>query len=253
MLLLFLLAYSFSSTAQNKEYTQICNEFQFTKTINNKWAAEIWLGNTFSNTPTENNILKTSIQRYFFAWADYHYSSRWKLSGSLAHFDNKDVPDIGQYYSPEWRLTLQGVYYIHKLGYTLSTRMRGELRHIMDADGVYQNKYRYRQQIKYQQPIGSKVLRKGIFYGFGSDEIFLKENANTAGITFFDRNRVELGGGYQLTDDAQIELFYSNEFLPREKGNKIYNAINLTVSFNNLWRNIKKKIETKRAAAQTPD
>ncbi len=201
----------------------------------------------------ENNILKTSIQKYFFVWADYHYSSRWKLSGAIAHYDNKDVPDIGQYYSPEWRLTLQGVYYIHKLGYTLSTRMRGELRHIMDDNGDYQNKFRYRQQIKYLKPISSKVLRKGIFYGFTADELFLRTTAKTPGSSFLDRNRFELGGGYLITDNIQVELAYSNEFLPRDNGNEIYNAMNLTFSFNNLWKNIKNKMEAKRAAAKIAD
>jgi len=67
-------------------------------------------------------------------------SPRWKLTSGLAYFYNKDVPDIGQYFSPEWRISLQGIYYIHKTGYTLMTRMRGEIRFMMNEVGVYEDK-----------------------------------------------------------------------------------------------------------------
>ena len=249
----FLIFFSLKLIAQNKDYSQISNELQFSKTINDKWTAQVWLGNTFSNTPTENNILKTSIQKYFIGWADYYYSSRWKFSAAIAHYDNKDVPDIGQYYSPEWRLTLQGIYYFHKLGYTLATRMRGEFRQIMDENGVYQDKFRYRQLLKYQKPINGKVLREGIFYGFTSEEIFLRGNTKSTPLTFFDRNRFELGGGYMINDDTQLELTYSNEFLPRDHENEIYNALTITLSFNNLLSNLKKKMAAKKTADKKPD
>jgi len=54
---------------------------------------------------------------YKTSQAHYYLSPRWKLSSSLAYYYNKDVPDIGQYFSPEYRFTLQGIYYIHKTGY----------------------------------------------------------------------------------------------------------------------------------------
>ncbi len=34
---------------------------QFARAINDKWAAEIWVGGTFSNTPYEEKVLKTNI------------------------------------------------------------------------------------------------------------------------------------------------------------------------------------------------
>ena len=237
ILLLFL---SFGIKAQNTSYTQLANELQMARAINDKWAGEIYLGGTFSNTPSESRILKTNIQRYFAAWAHYYYSPRWKFSGSLAYFRNKDVPDIGQYFSPEYRLTLQGLYYFHKTGYTLATRMRGELRYMMNADGVFEDKYRYRQMIKYVKPLNSKVFRKGVYYLLTSEELLFKPNAKTKGVNFFDRNRFEIGGGYLLTDDLQIELAYVNEFMPRDNGNEIYNVICVTISINNPMTNLKK-------------
>lgn len=239
------LAFSFltvSALSQTTSYTQFSNELQFARAISKKFAAEIYLGSAFSNTPSEPRILKTNTQRYAAVWAHYFYSPRWKFSSSLAYFRNKDVPDIGQYFSPEWRLSLQGTYYFHKTGYTLITRMRGEFRYMMNAEGVYEDKYRYRQMIKYTKPINGKVLRKGIVYFVTSEELLFKPDAKSTGVTFFDRNRFELGGGYLITDDFQLELTYVNEFLPRDNGNEMYNTVSLTATFNNPVTNLKKHI-----------
>lgn len=237
--------------AQTEEYTQMSAELQLSKTINQKLTASVWLGTGFSNTPTDIKPLHTNIQDYIFGWVDYYYSARWKFSSSIAYFVNNDVPDIGQYYAPEWRLTLMGVYYIHKLGYTLSTRMRGEFRLLKNEKGEFYDQYRYRQMLKYTKPFNSKVLRMGTFYGFSSDEIFLRANVKTKGLNFFDRNRFELGAGYLITDDIQIELGYSNEYLPRDGGNQLYQSMNISLSMNNLWSTIKKHLGTNPPSDKT--
>jgi len=241
ILLLFLL-FSVTAKAQTTSYTQLANELQFARSISDKWAAELWLGGTFSNTPSNEKVLSTNIQRYFFIWAHYYYSPRWKFSSSFAYYYNKDVPDIGQYLSPEYRLTLQGLYYIHKTGYTLATRMRLDLRYMMNADGEFDFKYRYRQIIKFVKPINSNVLRKGVFYFLTTEELLLKPQAKTKGVNFFDRNRFDIGLGYQITDDLAVELAYLNEFVPRDGGNEIYNVMEFTLTFNNLFPKIKEKI-----------
>jgi hypothetical protein len=242
ILYFFILFLSLNAEAQTTSYTQLGNEFQFVRAISDKVAAEVYFGSTFSNTPTEPSILSTNIQRYLSGWVHYYYSPRWKLSSSLAYYYNKDVPDIGQYFSPEWRLCLQGQYYIHKTGYTLFTRMRGEFRYMMNSEGVYEDKYRYRQLIRFTKPINGKVLRKGIVYFTTSEELLFKPDAKSTGVTFFDRNRFELGGGYLLTDDLQLELTYVNEFVPRDNVNELYNVISFTATFNNPLTNPKKRI-----------
>jgi hypothetical protein len=253
VLFLFVLIFSYGATAQNRSYTQSGNELQFTRAINDKWAAEIYLGGTFSNTPSDPKVLSTNIQRYGMAWAHYFFSPRWKFSSSLAYYYNKDVPDIGQYFSPEYRLTLQGIYYIHKTGYTLLTRMRGEFRYMMNADSVFEDKYRYRQMLKFLKPINSKLLRRGVFYFVSTEELLFKPQAKTEGVTFFDRNRFEIGGGYLITDDIQVELTYVNEFMPRDDGNEIYNIISLTFTLNNLFPNIRKRIFSGSSEENPPD
>lgn len=231
-----------NSYGQHTTYGQFWNEIQFNQSISKKWSTEIDLGTTHSSTETSSNLFEKTIQRSVRGWVHHYFSPRWKLSAFTAYYSNKDVPEIGQFESPEWRFALQGIYYFHKTGYTLSTRSRTEFRHMRNQDGDYENVFRYRQQIKYIQPINSKVLREGVIYGVASDEIYLKSGTKVTGESFFDRNRFNIGAGYLLTDNIQIELTYANEYLPRNQGNQIMNAASLNISFNNLLRNIKKKI-----------
>jgi len=228
--------------SQTKTYGQSWNEIQFNRTINAKWSTEINLGSSYSSTETSSNIFQNNIQRSFRGWGHYYLSPRWKLSTFLAYYDNKDVPEIGQFKSPEWRFALQGIYYFHKTGYTLSTKMRIELRHMKNGDNDFENVLRYRQQIKYIQPINSKVLREGVIYAVASDELFFKSETKVTGLSFFDRNRLILGAGYLFTDDIQVELAYANEYLPRDNENQIVNAASLTLTFNNLFKNLNKKL-----------
>lgn len=235
--------------AQTKTYGQSWNELKFNRTINKKWSAELNLGSSYSSTESSSNIFQSNIQRSLAGWAHYYLTPRWKLSTALAYFDNKDVPEIGQFKSPELRFSLQGIYYFHKTGYTLSTRMRMELRHMKNSDDDYEDVLRYRQQIKYQQPINSKILREGVVYAVASDELFFKSGTKVTGESFFDRNRLNLGAGYLITNDFQVELTYANEYMPRNNENKIVNAASLIITFNNLFENIRKKIVRKK---QTP-
>jgi Protein of unknown function (DUF2490) len=250
LLVLFL---SLNARAQTTSYTQLCNELQFSRAINDKWAAETYLGGAFSNTPSNPKVLSTNIQRYFFLWGHYFLSPRWKLSASYAFYNNKDVPDIGQYYSPEHRLSLQGIYYFHKTGYTLMTRMRGEFRYMMNADGEYEDKYRYRQMLKFVKPINSQVMRQGVVYFLTTEELLFKPEAKTKGVNFFDRNRFEIGGGFLITDNLQVELAYLNEFIPRDSGNEVYNALELTLTMSNLLPNLKKHIFPKKEEEKLSD
>lgn len=240
---LFAVLFTANSYGQKTTYNQFWNEIQLNQTISKKWATEIDVAAAYSSTESSSNLFENTIQRSLRGWGHYYMTSRWKLSSFLAYYSNKDVPEIGQFESPEWRFALQGIYYFHKTGYTLSTRMRTEFRHMKNQDDDYENVFRYRQQVKYIQPINSKVLREGVVYAVLSDEIYLKSGTKVTGESFFDRNRLNIGAGYLFTDDIQVELSYSNEFLPRNSGNQITNAASLNISFNNLFRNLKKKID----------
>lgn len=122
------------------------------------------------------------------------------------------------------------------------TRMRGEFRYMMNADGDFEDKYRYRQMLKFVKPLNSQVMRQGVVYLLTAEELLFKPNAKTKGINFFDRNRFEIGAGYLIKDNLQVEMAYLNEFMPRDNGNEVYNAMELTLTLSNLLPNLKRHI-----------
>jgi hypothetical protein len=236
----------FKTNGQTDTYNQWSNEIQFARPINDKWAGEVWLGGAFSSTPNESVVFKTNIQRYATAWVHCFLPPKWKFSAALSYYYNKDVPDIGQYVSPEWRLTLQPTYFFHKVNYIFSSRTRIEFRYMWNSDSVFQFKFRFRQMLKFVKPLNGKILRQGIVYLLTSEELFFKPDAKSTGVTFFDRNRFEIGAGYLFTDNIQLELTYVNEFLPRDGNNEMYNILSFTLSFNNLLPHLKKSLMPKQ-------
>lgn len=231
------------SFAQKQTLNQFTTELLLNGTLSEKWATEFYFNGTRSSTLNNSNLFHEPIQTSFIGWANYYYSPRWKFGGGMGFYDNKNAPDIGQFDAPEWRFSLQGIYYFHKIGYTLSTRSRFELRNIKDINNSFEQVFRFRQQIKYLKPIGSQALRQGVFYAFASDEIYLKSNAHVTGITFFDKNSFNIGGGYLISEDLQIELSYLNDYQPRDAVKKITNNITLQISYNNLLKKVRKKIK----------
>jgi hypothetical protein len=246
LLSFFFIPFPFIINAQTTSYTQFWNEVDLVRAISYKWAAEIDITSSFSNTPSENRVLKTNTQRSILGWVHFYPSARWKLSSFVAYYYNKDVPEIGQYKAPEWRFALQGTYYFNKKRYTLNTDMRAEVRLIKNEEGVYEDIYRYRQKLKFMIPLNSHVLRQGVVYVLASDEIIFRSVYKTEGLHYFDCNIFTVGGGYLFLDDLQLELVYVNVFIPRDDGNEIDNAVSLTLTVNNLISKIGKVFKGKQ-------
>jgi len=238
-LLVFAGTVTYSQTAH---YNQFWNEFAFSHSFKNKFSTELNLGQSYTSTEGSKNIFFASSQVYVRGWVHYYASARWKLSYFFSYFYNKYVPEIDQREYPELRSALQGVYYLHKVNYTLLARFRTEDRHILNNAGYYEGVYRFRTQMKFIYPFNNRIIRQGVIYGLCSDELFFKTASNVTGDSFFDRNRLTIGAGYSITDDTQVELTYANEFLPRNPVNEMYNALQVNVSFNNLFENLGKKI-----------
>lgn len=241
-----MVAFHSSLKAQTTDYNQFSNEFADAESIGKKWTLEFNLGQAYTSTPPSNNsMFAKASQFYLRGWAHYYLNSRWKLSYFLALFGNVDIPDIEQAKNLEIRYALQGTYYFHKIGYTLLTRLRVEDRRIQNEAKTFEAYYRLRTQLRYSKPINGKVIRKGIYYGFGADELFFKTNAAITGQEFFDRNRLTLGLGYSITDDTQIELVYTNELLPRSSGTQIFNGYQINFAFADIFKRLKDKKKEK--------
>ena len=131
--------------------------------------------------------------------------------------------------------------------------MRMEARFMTDESGVYEDSYRYRQMLKYIKPLNSQVLRQGVFYAVTWDELFFRTISKNTGFKYFDRNMFAIGGGYLITDDFQVELTYTHEFIPRDNGNTLNNLVTFTVTTTNLAPKIRKKITNLFIQADEPE
>ncbi len=230
-------------TAQSSQSNQGWTKYKFSHSFGNQWTSELDLTGKFSDTPSNPSIFSTRSQFGIRGWVHYHMSSRWRFSGAFGYFDNFYQPEIDQENSKEYRYTLEGVYFFHKIGYTFSTRGRAEWRNIHDKESGIVNSFRYRQGVKYQKPLNSKSFRKGVFYLLASDELYFRVNTIEEYNSFFDRNVLTIGGGYLVSDNFQVELAYVNEFLPRSDEDEIINAFSITLIFNNLMAELRKTLK----------
>lgn len=250
LLLAFMPFYCVTALSQSKPtatYRQFWNEFAFTRTLKGKFALELNLGQTWTSTPEHKGMFSTNAQLYVRPWFHYYHSSRWKFSGFLAYFYNKDVPEINQRKAPEIRTALQTQYFFKKIPYTLNARFRIEDRKILNDANVWEAIYRLRLQLRCIYPINNKFITGGTFYALGSEELMFKSGSFIAGTQFFDRNRLTIGGGYAFSDDLQVEVSYANDYLPRPDSKELYHAFQVNAVFNNFLTNLKKNLFHKKA------
>lgn len=242
---------SVGSYGQTTQYGQFWNEFAFTRSIGKGWGIETNLGQTWSEGD-KDNIFSALAQVYARGWLHYYPSARWKTSLFIGYYSNSEIESIGQTNSNEWRWAFQGVYYFHKIGYTLNSRTRVENRGILLADDLRETVYRFREQIKFVKPLGgNKTIREGVPYFILSDEVMFKAASRASGSKFFDRNRVTTGFGYSITDDFQLELTYANEYLPRADRNEMYHAVQVNVVVNNFLDKVKSRLEKLTKSTET--
>ncbi|MFI5135178.1 MAG: DUF2490 domain-containing protein [Chitinophagales bacterium] len=201
-------------------------------------------------SPPADGLFNAYSQWSLGGWGHNYISSRWRISLGFFYYHKIESDEPPQIKSNEFRFSGQGIYYIKKIGYTITSRSRLEWRNIQNSEGNYNGVLRFREQVKLVVPITAKSIREKVFYTFTSDEVFLKTQSDVTGNEIFDRNRFDIGVGYAITNDINVELYYANEFLPRET-NQINSIFNLDFSFRNLERNLRKKFFP--PAPLTPD
>jgi hypothetical protein len=163
-----------NASGQTTSYNQFWNEFAFTKPLKGKWSLELNLGQSYTSTGDNSNIFSRNAQFYPRIWAHFNATARWKVSLFYAYFFNQYVPEIDQREYTESRIALQGIYYIKKVRYTLSTRFVLKTGILKILTAIMKGFYRFRGQIKLLYPFNSKFIRKNTVYGIGSDELFFQ-------------------------------------------------------------------------------
>lgn len=252
ILIIFLICSQIIVYSQNKTYTQFWGEVSFNGSLNKNWATEFDYKSEYSSELDQSDPFYTITERSYTGWAHYYGGARWKFSGGIGYLDNNGSSNIGSSNTPKWRFTVSTTYNIHKIGYTINTKMRIDATD-EQTKGVYGIKYRYRQEFKYLQPINGQHLRKGVYYGFVSDEIFLQANSKNSGVTFFNSNRFNIGGGYLITNDLQVQASYLNEFEPKNNYDEITNVVYIQITYNNLVDKISELFKEKNKAIAKED
>ncbi|MHA3789207.1 DUF2490 domain-containing protein [Flavobacterium hauense] len=239
----------FSVYSQTETLNQFWNEYAFTRDLSEKWVAELDAGLTTSGVPDENTIFYGFTQFSFRGWIHYYPASRWKLSFFYAYYYNENVPELNQNKAPEYRFAFQATYNLLKhRRINVNLRGRFEDRNIKTDAGIYESVERFRFQARAVCPINKPKIESNTLYGFVSDELYFKTKSQISGSDNFDRNRATIGLGYKASNDFQIEISYANEYLPREGNDKVYNALQVNVTFNNLLPNTFKHFKRKETA-----
>jgi hypothetical protein len=239
--LFFLFFFIIPSFAQTEKEYQFSNEFQFNRVAGKKTALEFNFAQGSTSGTEETDPFYKMSQISSRIWVHYFLNKRWKISGSIAHFYNLDVPEISQKKSSEIRFSFQGIYYFTRKDYTLTNRIRIEDRILGDGDNSIDVVFRFREMVKLVYPISNIKVGAGSLFVIASDEIMFKSKGSTTGNDNFDRNRLRVGLGYTFTDYFEVELSYVNEYLPRNPNDKIYNSISTSIIFYDLISTLKKK------------
>jgi len=236
-----IVSYTSFTHAQSTSSTQFSSELRFSRALAKRWTGELTFTNGWMQSPPAAGLFSRYSQWSLGGWGHNYIAPKWRLSAGFFYYRKIEQEEPEQLKSNEFRLSGQTNYYIKKIGYAITSRSRLEWRYIENSEGNYNSVFRLREQVKMIVSINGKSIRQGIFYGFGSEELFFKTPSDVNGNELFDRNRFEIGAGYAVTNDMSIELYYTNEFLPRET-NQFNHIINLDFNFKNLISNIRKRL-----------
>lgn len=230
--------------SQTDNLNQFWNEYAFTKDLSQNWVVELDAGFTSSSTSEDKAIFHYITQTYLRGWAHYYPGDRWKMSIFYAYYSNKNVPELNQAETPEWRSALQLSYSLLKdYRIKVNLRLRLEDRHLHNEDGYFEAVERLRFQVKSVYPINDVKMQKGVFYSFIADEVFLKTDSQVSGPENFDRNRLTLGLGYEFVKDLLVEVSYNNEIMPRKDVDKFVNAVQVKLIINNFLPDLIRRFE----------
>jgi hypothetical protein len=230
LLLLFLPLFTTTYSQNNKvnNTTQLWSEVNLLGKINKKWKWQADFRN-WQQSPYESYSI-AEYEKSITGRIAIHYSpsSAIKLSALVSVTDNYQITEVKAREYPEYRGTLQAQH-IKVIGLSkISNRIRLEYRDIKDAAGNFEQVFRGRYMLRYQQLLTHIEYDKNSIYSAISDEVFINGGSATTGYKTFDQNRVFLGLGYNITTNIAIETGYLNQY--------VYHAHDTNFDSNHIWQ-----------------
>ncbi|RED24612.1 uncharacterized protein DUF2490 [Flavobacterium cutihirudinis] len=237
------------SSAQTDHLNQFWNQYDFTKDLSQNWVLEADSGFVSSSTPDDSNMFHGITQYYLRGWVHYYPFEKWKFSVFISNYSNKNVPELNQKESREFRTALQTTYNVFQSpAVKINLRARFEDRHLQTDENYMEAVERVRFQVKGVCPLSTLGIKLKKTYIFASDELFFKTKSQVSGPDVFDRNRAMIGCGFAFSDDFKIEAAYANEIMPRSGTDKLVNAFQVKGIFNNLFYHLSKPFKREKNA-----
>ena len=235
------------SSAQTDELNQFWNQYDFARDISQNWVLQADAGFVSSSTPDGSNMFHGITQFYVRGWIHYYRFEKWKFSAFISNYSNKNVPELNQKKSREFRSALQATYNVFESpNIKINLRARFEDRHMETDENYMEAVERLRLQVKAVCPLSTIGVKFKKMYVFASDEVFFKTKSQVSGPEVFDRNRAMLGWGIAFSDDLKVEAAYANEIMPRSGTDKLVNAFQIKAVFNNMFSHLLKPFKRKK-------
>ncbi len=179
------------------------------------------------NIGNDVNLMRYNQQLTLRSWLHYYPIPKIRISFFAGLWYNYYIPQLNRQF-PEYRTALQGTYYKVMPKSTLAYRFRVENRNIQDAEGKFENVFRFRTQLKYVKPLNATEIKKGTHYLVGFDEVFINAGSTVTGHHLFDQNRIFIGYGYAFSDYLTFETGYFNQFQIAAHSDNFY--------VNHIWQ-----------------
>ena len=171
----------------------------------------------FKFSPKVELFLESQLRNYevfsnpetFFLRPYFSYNINKNIQPSLGLEYHKawtydEVPE-NKISTNEFRVTLQLMVFQNIGRVNLQHRYRYEFRTV-DGDNLRRMRYRIQATI----PLNSKTMTKGTFFANTNAELMLDTNPLLA----INQNRLYVAGGYQFTDNLNLQLGYLAVFRP---------------------------------------
>ena len=161
--------------------------------------------------------------------ASYSLSKNTSVSAGFGIFDTYSPG--GNFKTPmvndEWRTWIQLSLTQYEKRLKLEHRYRAEQRWTSNG---FRNRFRYRLNGAF--PLNNKKIEPGTYYITASNELFFANRA-----PYFERNRVFIGGGYEISHPFTIQAGYLRQFDYKINDETGKNFFQLSFLFELKWKN----------------